>query len=71
MQPQVNCVENLERKRTDMAVEGRTLSEVEQHILDAIGQIKFGAVEVLIHDSRVVQVEKSEKTRFDAKKQPS
>lgn len=54
-----------------MAVEGRTLSEVEQHILDAIGQIKFGAVEVLIHDSRVVQVEKSEKTRFDAKKQPS
>ncbi len=43
-------------------------NDVEKHILDAISQIKFGAVEILIHDSRVVQIEKSEKVRFDDKK---
>ncbi|NBX04088.1 MAG: DUF2292 domain-containing protein [Alphaproteobacteria bacterium] len=40
-------------------------SEIEQHVLDAIRSLKYGAVEILIHDSRVVQVEKTEKTRFD------
>jgi hypothetical protein len=48
--------------------EPRTLNDVEQHILDAIQQIKFGAVEVLIHDSKVVQVERSEKVRFSNSK---
>ena len=48
----------------------RILNEAEQHIFDAIQQIKFGAVEVLIHDSKVVQIERSEKLRFDSKKQP-
>lgn len=38
---------------------------VEQHVLDAIRSLKYGAVEVLVHDSRVVQVERTEKTRFD------
>lgn len=49
--------------------ETRTLNDVEKHILDAIQQIKFGAVEVLIHDSKVVQIERSEKVRFDGKRQ--
>ena len=47
----------------------KELNEVEKSILDAIGKIKFGAVEVLIHDSKVVQIEFSEKVRFDSKKQ--
>jgi len=38
---------------------------VEQHILEAIRSLKYGAVEILIHDSRVVQIEKTEKTRFE------
>lgn len=46
----------------------QSLSEVEQKILAAVQGIKFGAVEVLIHDSRVVQIERSEKVRFDSKK---
>lgn len=41
---------------------------IEKHILEAIRGIKYGAVEVLIHDSRVVQVEKTEKLRFEATK---
>lgn len=40
-------------------------SSAEEHVLEAIRSIKFGAVEILIHDSRVVQVEKTEKLRFD------
>ena len=42
--------------------------DIEQHILEAIRAVKFGAVEVLIHDSRIVQVEKTEKTRFEGKR---
>jgi hypothetical protein len=48
--------------------ESKNLNEIEKSILDAIGKIKYGAVEVLIHDSKVVQVECSEKVRFDNNK---
>lgn len=44
------------------------LNDTQKHILEAVAGIRFGAVEVLIHDSRVVQIERSEKTRFDQKK---
>ena len=44
------------------------LNEAQRHILDAVSAIKYGAVEVTIHDSRVVQIERSEKIRFDGKK---
>ena len=27
--------------------------------------IRFGVVQIVVHDSRVVQIEKTEKTRFD------
>ena len=46
------------------------LNEVERHILTTLRNIRFGALEIVIHDSRVVQIEKSEKTRFDAKGKP-
>ncbi|MFT3997875.1 MAG: YezD family protein, partial [Asticcacaulis sp.] len=47
----------------------RSLSEAEQHILNAISQIRYGTVEVVIHDSRIVQIEKSEKVRFEARRE--
>lgn len=37
---------------------------IEQYILDAIRDIKYGEVAIHIHDSRIVQVEKTQKTRF-------
>lgn len=46
----------------------RSLSEAEQHILNAISQIRYGSVEVVIHDSRIVQIEKSEKVRFETRR---
>jgi hypothetical protein len=45
------------------------LNDVEQYILSAIRNLKFGSVAVTIHDAAVVQVEKSEKRRFE--KQPA
>ena len=43
------------------------LTEVERQILASLQQIRFGSLEIVIHDSRVVQIERSEKLRFDAK----
>jgi hypothetical protein len=34
-----------------------------------VGSLRFGAVEVLVHDSRVVQIEKTERIRFDISKE--
>lgn len=43
-----------------------TLSqELLSKIAEAIQGIRFGSVQIVIHDSRVVQIEKSEKIRFD------
>lgn len=38
---------------------------VEQAILLALKGIRFGSVEIIVHDSRVVQIERKEKMRFD------
>jgi hypothetical protein len=38
---------------------------VETFILDSLKGIDYGSVEIIIHDSRIVQVEKSIKRRFD------
>lgn len=46
------------------------LTEVERQILASLQQIRFGSLEIVIHDSRVVQIERSEKLRFDAKGKP-
>jgi hypothetical protein len=35
-----------------------------QEILKAIQGIRFGSVEITIHDSKVVQIERKEKVRF-------
>lgn len=47
--------------------EARTLTEAERRILDSLHDIRFGSVEIVIHDSRIVQIQRSEKLRFDAK----
>jgi len=45
------------------------LNDVERYIISAIKDLQYGSVEVLIHDSKIVQVERSEKRRFDNSKQ--
>lgn len=38
--------------------------EAEQQILRAIRDVRYGAVEIIIHDSEIVQIERKEKIRF-------
>lgn len=38
--------------------------EVIKAILHALGNIRFGSVEIVIHDSHVVQIERKEKLRL-------
>jgi hypothetical protein len=39
--------------------------EIMRRIASAISGVRFGSVEVVIQDSRVVQIERKEKFRFD------
>jgi hypothetical protein len=45
------------------------LDETDLHlpttILRAIREIRYGSVEIIIHDSRIVQIERKEKIRMD------
>jgi hypothetical protein len=43
----------------------REPSSVEQAILRAVKGLRFGSVEIVVHDSKVVQIERKEKMRFD------
>ena len=43
-----------------------SLNEVDTEVIRAIRGIRYGSVEIVIHDSRVVQIERKEKRRFDA-----
>jgi hypothetical protein len=47
---------------TDIALS--SLSEREQEVIAALRRIRFGALEVTVHDGKVVQIERKEKTRF-------
>ena len=43
-----------------------TDSQLTNTILRAIREIRYGSVEIIIHDSRVVQIERKEKIRMDS-----
>jgi hypothetical protein len=34
-------------------------------IVSALGGLRYGSLEIIIHDSRIVQIERKEKLRFD------
>ncbi len=40
-------------------------SDVDRRILQAVRSLDYGSVEVIVHDSRIVQIERREKVRFD------
>ncbi len=45
-------------------------ADLAKQIAVALQGIRFGSVEIIIHDSKVVQVERKEKLRFDGKSTP-
>ena len=42
-----------------------TQRQLTQQILQALQEIRYGSVEIIIHDSQVVQIERKEKIRID------
>jgi len=44
---------------------------IANQIAAALQGIRFGSVEIIIHDGKVVQIERKEKLRFDAKSAPA
>jgi hypothetical protein len=40
------------------------VTEREKRVLDALRAIRFGSVEIVIHDGELVQIERKEKVRF-------
>ncbi len=51
--------------RRDAHSEPDSGEEILRRIASAISGVRFGSVEVVIQDSRVVQIERKEKFRFD------
>ena len=51
--------------RGDLQPETDPADEILRRIASAISGVRFGSVEVVIQDSRVVQIERKEKFRFD------
>jgi hypothetical protein len=51
--------------RRDVQAEADSGDEILRRIANAISGVRFGSVEVVIQDSRVVQIERKEKFRFD------
>ena len=51
--------------RGDLQPEPDQSSEILRRIANAISGVRFGSVEVVIQDSRVVQIERKENFRFD------
>jgi hypothetical protein len=43
----------------------KTHRHLTQKILRALQEIRYGSVEIIIHDSKVVQIERREKIRLD------
>ena len=51
--------------RREIQSEPDSGDEILRRIANAISGVRFGSVEVVIQDSRVVQIERKEKFRFD------
>jgi hypothetical protein len=45
----------------------RLKAEIAYTIANMLQEIKFGSIEIIVHENRVVQIERKEKLRFDNK----
>jgi hypothetical protein len=52
--------------KSDYKESRQTSPDVMAKLLEAIEGIRYGSVEIIIHDGRIVQIERKEKVRFEA-----
>jgi hypothetical protein len=57
-------VTDLRREKPAEAGEAE-LRRIERELVDALGEIRYGSIEIVIHDARVIQIERRERIRFD------
>jgi len=50
-------------------MENDSFHRIEQTIQQALKELRFGSVEIIVHDSKVVQIERREKMRLDGMSQ--
>jgi hypothetical protein len=48
-------------------IDVKQTADIANQIADMLRDIKFGSIEIIVHESRVVQIERREKLRFDTK----
>lgn len=41
--------------------------EIAEHIATILKEIRFGSIEIIVHDGRIVQIDKRERFRVDSK----
>jgi len=52
-------------EREKSIMENDSFHRIEQTIQQALKELRFGSVEIIVHDSKVVQIERREKMRLD------
>lgn len=55
---------NREDRRDGAAAAVPALLEHEREVLEALRALQFGTLEITVHQSRIVQITRSEKVRF-------
>jgi hypothetical protein len=53
------------RRDRSMQAGEEQLRRIEEELTNALSEIRFGSIEIIIQDSRVIQIERREKVRFD------
>ncbi|NOS76914.1 MAG: YezD family protein [Nitrospira sp.] len=48
-----------------MELTGKSPKDVDEVLRNAIKNIRFGSIEIIIHDSKIVQIERKEKFPLD------
>jgi len=49
-----------------MELNGRTPKDADEILRHVLKDIRFGSIEIVIHDSKIVQIERKEKFRLDS-----
>lgn len=57
--------DDLQRRPGGPRAQDEEMDQVLRTVRIAIAEVKYGSVEIVIHDSKVVQIERREKIRFD------
>ncbi|MEW5755947.1 MAG: YezD family protein [Pseudomonadota bacterium] len=52
-------------KQTTSVTTIRHEEQVWQYLREAVKELRYGSVEVIVHDGKVVQIERREKLRFE------